>query len=226
VKVTDTILHGAFVSDPNSAPAGIYVEVYKSSFNDNGVDEADQDGFFVEETGSGTVEGEVTSSYFLRNGSDGFGISEEGGGKVLLSVVDTNFRENGENIAKPGDPDDGLDIDEGAFGDVEVTIVDSFFKINFDDGIDLDERGGGNLVLEVTNTVSTRNSDQGVAVDERGDGDLVVDLIDSQVRYNDKGSQGYDLRAEQFDAGTGTVTSDNTDLGGTTLHNTTLVIVP
>jgi len=219
VVVRGAALHGAYVGDADKAPASISVISKKSRFINNGHSGlVDQDGLLVEETGKGSVFLNVTNSKFKLNDADGLGVLEFGPGRVVATVDGSFFNGNGQNPNKPGDPDDGFDIDEHQYGDVSVTITNTRLSNNSDDGLDLDERDGGSLNINLTEVKTVSNKDQGMTFDERGNGDLLADLTDSVVANNDIGSQGIDLRGDQLDAGVGFLILDNTVLGNTSLH--------
>jgi parallel beta helix pectate lyase-like protein len=123
--------------------------------------------------------------------------SEEGSAASLeVRVSNSRFENNGF-----GDADqDGLRLNEGGDGTLDVVVQGSTFGGNGADGLELDERGGGDAVFTFRQTSFLGNGtkvndpidfDDGVDVDEVGPGDLIGKLV--QVTSNDNAEEGFDL---------------------------------
>lgn len=210
VLVKGAALHGIHIVDGNAAKASIRLDMAKTKVFENGLGGLDQDGVLVEETGGGKVLITVTDSFVNDNAGDGFGVNESGAGDVKVTIAGSVFLSNGANPNNPGNPEDGLDIDEENAGNLIMTVTDSRFNLNRDDGVDVDEHDGGSIDIDMTAVKMVKNKDQGLAFTERFVGDATVVLTDSQATGNDAGSQEINIRAEQLDAGTGDLTLDNT----------------
>lgn len=226
VSVKGAALHGLFINDENSAPAGVRVALISSRFSENGFEADSQNGVNVVESGNGDVTARLYYSSFNENGADGFGIGESGDGDVSVRVVKSRFRGNGANPANPSDPDDGLDIDETGNGNVRLSVAYSHFTENYDDGVDIDERDEGHLESRLYRVRANDNGDQGMTFDERAGGDFSVTVKQSQVVDNDLGSQEYDIRAEQSGDGNGNLTLENTETGNIARSGVVVTVVP
>lgn len=225
VVVRDAFLNGVDVDDSAGSDAGVTLILAGSKFIENGDGAAGEDGVYVDERGRGKVVVKVVKSRFLRNGSDGLSLDEEDGGNVKMTVIQSFFIENGHNPLNGSDPDDGIDIDEGGAGNVYATITDSKANKNADDGIDLDERQGGSLFTTIDGVTANYNLDQGLVFDERQNGDNIATAKDSSFLGNDKNSQGYDVRGDQLDQGSGSFTVENVAMGGHVLHGVDLIVI-
>jgi hypothetical protein len=119
---------------------------------------------------------------------------------LLVMVRRSSFERNGLTVIDQ----DGLRVNEGGVGDLEVSIQGTRVVGNGGDGIEFDERAGGSAVFTVRNTAllfngpfSATDFDDGIDVDEAGDGDIRGSFVD--VSANDNFEQGVDLN--ENDAG-------------------------
>jgi hypothetical protein len=119
-----------------------------------------------------------------------------------VTVLGSRFVDNGFGALDR----DGLRVNDGGNGDLNVAISLSRFDHNGADGIELDERAAGNAMFRVTGSQITRNGsfdvteadlDDGMDVDESGEGALVGKVIASAA--NDNYEEGWDFN--ENDAG-------------------------
>jgi hypothetical protein len=130
----------------------------------------------------------------------------QGGSAASLEVRITasTFEDNG-NAALDYD---GLRLNEGGMGGIEVTVLGSRFEGNGADGVEFDERGPGSVAFTVQQTVITGNGfydlatapedrdlDDGIDVDEWGEGDIIGRMV--QVSANDNAEEGIDLNENE-----------------------------
>lgn len=123
-------------------------------------------------------------------GADSAGSSAE----ILVRVTGSRFLRNGRG----GLDYDGLRVNEGGPGSLEVVISTSHAEQNGGDGIELDERGEGSAAVAIDRSTSLANGfhspadlDDGIDVDEYGPGDLRVRLVDVTASRN--AQKGVDL---------------------------------
>lgn len=226
VVVKGAALHGVHIVDDDQADAGVRLVLKKSKVLANGFGDADQTGVLIEETGRGKVVVKAVDSFVNGNAGDGLSVSEKGAGNVKIIVSNSDFRNNGTNPENVSNPEDGLNIDEADFGNVIATVTDSRFNGNRDDGVDIDESGGGSMTLDMTGVVAVKNKDQGVAFTERAWGNVSATLTDSRVTGNDLGSQKINIRGEQEDFGSGSLTLKNTVAWNLALTGVSLTRLP
>ena len=93
---------------------------------------------------------------------------------------------------------DGLRVNEGGDGSLDVSIADSVADDNGGEGIELDERGPGDAIVTVEGTRADRNGglttddlDDGIDVDETGPGSIVARFDDVSASGN--AQQGIEL---------------------------------
>lgn len=119
---------------------------------------------------------------------------------LLVRVTGSAFEDNGNGALDY----DGLRLNEGGLGGIEVTVLDSRFAGNGADGIEFDERGAGGVAFTVQQTVITGNGfydqtlgdlDDGIDVDEWGEGDIDGRMV--QVSANDNAEEGIDLNENE-----------------------------
>ena len=113
---------------------------------------------------------------------------------IRLRVTGSAFLRNGRG----GLDYDGLRVNEGGPGSLEVVISTSHADQNGGDGIELDERGEGSAAVAIDRSTALANGfhspadlDDGIDVDEYGPGDLRVRLVDVTASLN--AQKGVDL---------------------------------
>jgi hypothetical protein len=113
---------------------------------------------------------------------------------IVLRVTGSRFLRNGRG----GLDYDGLRVNEGGPGSLEVVISTSHADQNGGDGIELDERGEGSAAVAIDRSTALANGfhspadlDDGIDVDEYGPGDLRVRLVDVTASLN--AQKGVDL---------------------------------
>ena len=149
------------------------------------------DGVTVEDNGHHGVLVNDQAGYFAAPlGADSAG-SAAG---ILLRVTGSRFLRNGRG----GLDYDGLRVNEGGPGSLEVVISTSHAEQNGGDGIELDERGEGSAAVAIDRSTALANGfhspadlDDGIDVDEYGPGDLRVRLVDVTASRN--AQKGVDL---------------------------------
>jgi hypothetical protein len=106
-----------------------------------------------------------------------------------VSVMNARFAGNGFGALDR----DGLRVNEGGAGDLEIVIRNTGATANGADGIELDERGQGDAVFVVSGTqlaengsfdVTEEDLDDGMDVDESDDGSLVGSVFNSSSNGN------------------------------------------
>ena len=149
------------------------------------------EGVTVENNGHHGVLVNDQAAYFAAPlGSDSAG----SGAGVALRVTGSRFLRNGGG----GLDYDGLRVNEGGPGSLEVVITTSHAEQNGGDGIELDERGEGSAAIAIDRSTAVANGfhspadlDDGIDVDEYGPGDLRVRLVDVTASRN--AQKGVDL---------------------------------
>ncbi|MBL0939043.1 MAG: hypothetical protein IBJ03_09115 [Gemmatimonadaceae bacterium] len=113
---------------------------------------------------------------------------------VHVQLRRTRFLDNGYSVSDR----DGLRVNEGGNGYLQLVADDVWANDNAADGIELDERGNGNVFVQVTNTQILRNGkldpndlDDGFDIDETNDGDIVGFL--RNVNASDNYEEGLDF---------------------------------
>lgn len=113
-----------------------------------------------------------------------------------VTVINATFDGNGFGALDR----DGLRVNEGGEGSLQVTIRNSVATDSGADGIELDERGNGDVAFTVSNTEITGNGsfdvteadlDDGMDVDESGPGSLVGRVTNSVA--SDNFEEGWDF---------------------------------
>lgn len=132
---------------------------------------------------------------------------------IALTLHRVTVRDNG--FATGRDDFDGIRINEGAAGDVVLTVRQTQVVNNAADGIEIDEKGSGSVFTTVHNSVFNDNGTQpqlpedledGFDIDEAGPGGIEVRLVHVSVSANE--NQGIDLDEE----GSGSVDVRGTDV--------------
>ena len=149
--------NGVAVRVPDDATGTLTVRLVDVRIQDNGLH-----GILVNDQ----------ADYFENPASEG----EEGSAaNVWVEVIDSRFHRNGFALIDS----DGLRLNEGGAGTLEVLVRNTWFTGNGADGLELDERGAGDVefTLRSVNLVgngsfAAEDLDDGIDVDERGDGDL------------------------------------------------------
>jgi hypothetical protein len=209
--VRDNGLHGLLVEDQvEESAASIRLVVFRSTIEGNGfVGPTDLDGIRVNEGGIGDIDAQVQNSSFLANGADGLELDERGEGSVVLDARQSHFDDNGP--LDPDDLDDGIDVDEAGYGDIEVNLVGVTLDRNFDEGLDLNEGDAGSLLLFASDVHAHDNSGgDNVQLEELGDGSM-------HARINGLSSSGAEddgIQAEEADAGNLFLTLVNATITG------------
>ena len=161
--------------------------IFRSSGQGNG-----ESGLVVKIPNGATGQVSVTLHNSSFKGFAGFGVQiddDTGGGSaagVLVDALNCAFENNGI---------DGLKVDEGGNGDVDMTLDNVLASNNGDDGVQIDESGRGHVTITVLNTVTSQNGDTGLQVDEVNGGLVRVD-IDNAVALNN-GDDGFDFEENQ-----------------------------
>jgi hypothetical protein len=125
------------------------------------------------------------------------GVQPNGAGSAAsLRVVITNsrFLRNGFSVSDR----DGLRVNEGGLGSLQVTALNVRAEDNAADGIEFDERGEGDVIVDMQQTVIERNGildpedlDDGFDIDEYDAGSIIGVL--RQVRANNNYEEGLDF---------------------------------
>ncbi len=216
VTIADNKGHGVLVNDQvdQSAPDGqqppsdgsaasVTVNVFGSTFTNNGRSVSDRDGLRVNEGGLGTLTFNFTLSRSEKNAADGVELDERGEGDVLFNVTGSTFRENGD--FDPADLDDGFDIDEYNDGSIIGKVTLSSAIDNFEEGFDFNENNTGDFRVDMSFVEATGNREEGIDFEEddddaefgsTGGGDLVTTLIAIKANRNgvDDGDAGVKIR--------------------------------
>ena len=133
---------------------------------------------------------------------------------MLVSIWNSNIDSNGG---------DGIEVEEGHEGMVDLIAGDSTFNDNGDqdsedleDGIDIDERGEGNVLVNFVNVGVQDCFDEGIDINEDDGGHIVarficVDALGAKggdgIRCRESGDGGVFVIARQ------TTVTDNDDEG-------------
>ncbi len=132
---------------------------------------------------------------------------------LVVRVSASRFEGNGFGLIDQ----DGLRINEGGLGSLDVRVHGTTFADNGADGLELDERAAGDVAFILQQSALTGNGaftaddfDDGIDVDEAGDGDLVGQFV--QVTASENFEQGVDLN--ENDAGDIRVTMTQVEANG------------
>ena len=113
---------------------------------------------------------------------------------VEVSVVGSRFIHNGFSVSDS----DGLRVNEGGDGDLDITIKYSIFNNNGADGVECDERGMGHVRVEMLATHLTWNGpldptdlDDGFDINEDNEGNIQGNIVFSAA--NDNYEEGFDF---------------------------------
>ena len=154
---------------------------------------------------TGTLQYALVNLIALDNGGHGAVINDQldpldvgnpagSAASVVVRVSGSRFEGNGFGASDR----DGLRVNEGGDGSLQVDIVGTVVKANGADGIELDERGAGDVVFDVQNTQFSFNGEldpadleDGLDVDEAQDGSVIGRFV--QVSANDNFEEGLDL---------------------------------
>jgi hypothetical protein len=210
VVIRENGLHGILINDQSEyftdplstseagSPASLLVDVADSRFEKNGFAEIDSDGLRVNEGGDGTLEAHVRGTRFSSNGADGLELDERAAGDAKFSLSDTELVGNGAFSSE--DLDDGIDVDEGADGDLVGHFTRVVASRNFEQGVDLNENGVGNLRVRMTDVRAVDNNEEGIEFEEdddvAGGGDIDARLVRTTTGGNGRagGDAGLKLR--------------------------------
>jgi len=139
---------------------------------DNDGDPDLDDGFDIDEAGSGSIFVSITDSRFINNFDEGLDFDEEDDGNVELEVTNSFFLNNedqGIRVAEEGDGTVSLFLSS-------ITVADN----NQDDeAIRVEEEDDGNVVVEINNSNSIDSNDEGLRIEESGSGSGTLEINDS-----------------------------------------------
>jgi hypothetical protein len=106
---------------------------------------------------------------------------------VRVTLVNTQLVHNGYSVSDR----DGLRVNEGGAGDLELVAHNVIARDNAADGIELDERGAGDVRVDVTEVRLVENGrfdpedlDDGFDIDEANEGSIVGTVRDTRVTDN------------------------------------------
>lgn len=126
------------------------------------------------------------------------GTGSDSGASIFFRSVGTSILGNG---FLPGFDDfDGVRIDEGGEGSIEVSIVRTLVRENAGDGMEFDEKGAGDVTGSVRNSTFDENGSQpqlpsdledGFDVDEAGPGTIDLRIVGTTA--NNNFDEGIDL---------------------------------
>jgi hypothetical protein len=159
---------------------GIYFRAIDSTFINVGAD-----GVELDEGNNGDVIARVRRTVFDSNG------------EYCLLVA--NFEGSPCDDDGDRDVDDGFDIDEAGAGSLYADIVDTKVTNNFDEGLDFDEEDGNGIEARIVNVLATGNEDEGIKMSEEGEGNLIAELVRVTTVDNNGSKEGIEL--EEADAG-------------------------
>lgn len=130
------------------------------------------DGFDIDETGSGSILVTITNSEFTNNFDEGLDFDEEDNGQILISVTNSLFLNN---------EDQGIRASESGSGDVEATFTSITVAENNqdDEAIRIEEENDGNVVIEIFESTVIDSDDEGLRIEEGGSGSGTLAIRDS-----------------------------------------------
>lgn len=166
--------HGVYVDVPAGAAGTVDVALHGVTLRDNGLS-----GLWVEDQEHASPAG------------------------VSLAIRESRIERNGFRAGAGFADFDGVRVNEGGAGDLELDMHRVVVTGNAADGVELDEKGAGDVAARVQHTVFDDNGDQpqnpddledGFDVDEAGAGDIRARL--THVRANGNEDEGIDLDEE------------------------------
>lgn len=139
---------------------------------DNDGDPDLDDGFDIDEAGSGSIFVTITDSKFINNFDEGLDFDEEGDGSVELEVTSSFFLNN---------EDQGIRVSEEDSGDVSFFLTKITFADNNqdDEAVRIEEEDDGNIVVEINDSNAINNDDEGLRIEESGSGDGTLEINNS-----------------------------------------------
>lgn len=219
IALNDTLTHtgsaaltidgrGATIVGPDDANALAFTGGADLSISDLTVAGAGEHGIYVEvpEDRTGTLSVAVRSVVLRDNGFAGLWVDDQvNDSPASVSVRILQSEVSGNNTAGIGEDldydqilaladKDGVRVNEGGPGDLDLFIQDSVFFENQADGVELDETGDGDVLSKVLNSSFNDNGDQLQFPDEVPPGfpddpdDYEKDLEDGfDIDENDEG---------------------------------------
>lgn len=176
----------------------------------------------IPESATGTVALRLEEVWIIGTGLHGVHIDDRAGGDdhgadspatIRLELIAVEVRETGYRAGF--DDIDGIRLDEGGVGSIELVIAGGVFETNAGDGVKLDERDDGDVIADIRNASFDRNGEQpqlpeesegGLDMGEAGTGSIDVRLIDVTAVANF--DEGIDLDEE----GAGDIRATLTDV--------------
>lgn len=139
---------------------------------DNDGDPDLDDGFDIDEAGSGSIFVTITDSKFINNFDEGLDFDEEGSGGVELEVTSSFFLNN---------EDQGIRVSEVDSGDVSFFLTNITFADNNqdDEAVRIEEENDGDIVVEIDDSNAINSDDEGLRIEESGSGDGTLEINNS-----------------------------------------------
>jgi len=183
-----------------------------------------EDGYDIDEAGSGRIDLFVFDCTASDNDDEGFDFDEENGGDIRATMIFCEANGNADEGIKFTESEDdagsgagnvagrflfvevednggdGIKLEEFGDGDLRATLIRVESDGN-DDGLEFEEAGDGDLVVDLRRCDVENNEDDGVVFEESDAGDLDADVRKTDIEDNDDTGLG----AEQEAPGTGTL---------------------
>ncbi len=141
---------------------------------DNDGDPDLDDGFDIDETGSGSILVTITNSQFINNFDEGLDFDEEDSGNIEITVTDSLFQNN---------EDQGIRASETGSGDVEASLtrITVFENNQEDEAIRVEEENNGDIdILIIDSTVLDNDTDdESLRIEESGSGSGTLEIRNS-----------------------------------------------
>ena len=130
------------------------------------------DGFDIDETGSGSILVTITNSQFINNSDEGLDFDEEDGGNIEITATDSLFQNN---------EDQGIRASETGDGDVDAIFTRITVAENNqdDEAIRVEEENSGNVAIEIVDSIVVDSDEEGLRIEESGSGSGLVEIRNS-----------------------------------------------
>ena len=141
---------------------------------DNDGDPDLDDGFDIDETGSGSILVTITNSQFINNSDEGLDFDEEDDGNIEVTATDSLFQNN---------EDQGIRASEEGDGNVEASLTRITVGENNqeDEAIRVDEENDGDIIVEIVDSIvlDEDTDNEGLRMDESGSGSGTLEIRNS-----------------------------------------------
>lgn len=184
-------------------PGDVRLDLWGARIDGNGIfDPSDlDDGFDVDESGTGSIVGTVAFATANDNYEEGLDFNENDAGDLRVDLA---------YVEASGNAEEGIDYEEdddfAGGGDLVTTMVgvraDRNTTSGGDGGVKIREKGAGDLQARLSGVTASTNAGAGISVREDAAGHLTADLTRTSTVAN--GSHGVDLdenRATTTDVG-------------------------